>query len=537
MNINGLGNQLNVGGQQKTQKESNWSDKIFRRFQENIENRKRDSFEKSNEELMGMILGNYEYYNIKTINRIKESGQVEMKAVVEAAVRNISYEESDHVQVNVAEGYTYRAQVDVSNHSVYLEYRDDEGAVKAYVAEVPSISKDTENPIEQMALASWNKVLEENRRALGFTEYQNPILAGDTIPGKYVNGCFVSEMKTYEDTIYLGKFGDACGMAALFGGSWSEYYPMEKGNQHPESIEVKLFSGRTVIVDVDRVSQITQLKGVLSKAEYAQLEEALEQETGSVRMPQEKWDQLLKTTDDSLEVFREHAKTLIKEEEEATCKPPKLKVPYSELVNENGVIEYNGVVFTCDEEKNAICLGDMSNMDNVLIIPLSNGGSLYVNRQNFSDLARAITMFSAEDRNRIMRAIQKDKKVQQLKQEIEDEKASVGEIQDKGDGEVQSAEQEQSKDAEQEQTLAEEADGDSQILVKPDGTRILMVTTKIGAIETTMSIELSKPTQLQDDEKQRGKENQQGEEKQQSNGITQTELGETKTATNDIGKM
>lgn len=101
-------------------------------------------------------------------------------------------------------------------------------------------------------------------------------------------------------------------------------------------------------------------------------------------------------------------------------------VPYSALVK-NGVIEYNGVVFTCDSERHAICLGDMSNEDNVLNIPLSGGGCLRVNRNNIDQLSKAIGMFSPEDINLIMRAIAQDAKVNEIQDEIEEDKMSIGE--------------------------------------------------------------------------------------------------------------
>lgn len=447
MNINGWSNKFAVSGQVNGQKEKAAKNTLFSNlYQGNLSMQQRDSFDKSAVCVGDTYWSNYEYYSIKTINRIKESGQIDMSAVVEAEVRNISYGESHHIQINMEEGYTYRAQVEVSNHSVYIEYRDDAGMTKAYVADVPSIAKDTENPVEQMALASWNKVLEENRRQLGFTEFKQPILSGMNVPGKYVNGCFISEMTTYEDTIYFGKFGDACGMADIFGGSWSDYYSIDNSSgdsvtgdataynlysevpSHPESIEVKLFTGRTIIIDVNRISQMSQLKGVLSKAEYAQLEEAVEKEAGSIRMSEEKWEKLLQWTDKAIEEFKERTRAMIEQQEkEAEMERQMWKnVPYGYLANEDGVIVYNGVTFTCDEEKNAICLGDMSNPQDVLTIPLAEGGCLKVNRDNYGDLARAITMFSPEDRNRIMRAIQQDKMAQKMKQEIEDEKGSIG---------------------------------------------------------------------------------------------------------------
>ncbi len=101
--------------------------------------------------------------------------------------------------------------------------------------------------------------------------------------------------------------------------------------------------------------------------------------------------------------------------------------PYAEMIDpETGVISYHGVVFVPDSQKNAICLGDMSNEDNILTIPLSKGGSLRVNRNNIDQLGKAIDMFSPEDIRRIMEAISLDAKVQKEKAEIEENKFEVG---------------------------------------------------------------------------------------------------------------
>ena len=99
-------------------------------------------------------------------------------------------------------------------------------------------------------------------------------------------------------------------------------------------------------------------------------------------------------------------------------------VPYNYLAKD-GIIDYNGVVFVCDEEHKAICLGDMSDKSKCLTIPLSGGGSLIVNRDNLDSLAKAIGMFSPEDVNLIMRAIAEDAKIQQMKQQIDDETSGL----------------------------------------------------------------------------------------------------------------
>lgn len=93
--------------------------------------------------------------------------------------------------------------------------------------------------------------------------------------------------------------------------------------------------------------------------------------------------------------------------------------PYGSRAKD-GVIEYNGVTFVCDTLRNAICLGDMSDKKDVISIPLSEGGTLMVNRDNIDDLSKAIGMFSPEDVNRILRAIAKDAQARRKLLEIEE---------------------------------------------------------------------------------------------------------------------
>lgn len=101
------------------------------------------------------------------------------------------------------------------------------------------------------------------------------------------------------------------------------------------------------------------------------------------------------------------------------------KAPYSEMADENGRIEYNGIVFVCDYDNNRLCLGDVSNPQDCIFVPLENGGSLVFNRDCVDGIAKAIGMFSPEDVNRIMRAIAQDAKVKQTQMEMEDETSGV----------------------------------------------------------------------------------------------------------------
>ena len=111
------------------------------------------------------------------------------------------------------------------------------------------------------------------------------------------------------------------------------------------------------------------------------------------------------------------------------------KVPYGHLAKD-GVIEYNGVVFVCDERTNSICLGDMTDKSQVITVTLSGGGHLKVNRKNIGDLAKAVGMFSPEDLNLIMRAIAQDTKIQSVKKEIDDMENSIGSAESARSGEA-----------------------------------------------------------------------------------------------------
>lgn len=117
------------------------------------------------------------------------------------------------------------------------------------------------------------------------------------------------------------------------------------------------------------------------------------------------------------------------------------KAPYSYLAKD-GIIDYNGVVFVCDYEHNALCLGDTGNTKDCITVPLENGGTLIVNRDNIGSLASAIDMFSPEDINRIMRAIAKDAKVQQMQHEIDEETNSIGNAETEATGKVETKEEE-----------------------------------------------------------------------------------------------
>ncbi len=234
------------------------------------------------------------------------------EAVTECDAKGISYKQSDYIKICPEEGYTFKAQINVSRQFVYLEQKREDGTVTGYMADLSKINEDTENTVEQAALEAWEAV----RSSLGSGAPEIPI--------------------------------------------------------------------------------------------------------GALQMTNEEWEELLSRVDIDED---DHSADITSLQDRIDNKS---KSPYSHLA-ENGIIEYNGVVFVCDDKNKALCLGDVtSNPKNVLTIPLSGGGTLKVNRDNLGDLANAISMFSPEDINLIMRAVAQDAKIQQMQNELEEDKNSIG---------------------------------------------------------------------------------------------------------------
>lgn len=182
------------------------------------------------------------------------------------------------------------------------------------------------------------------------------------------------------------------------------------------------------------------------KINHGELEESFA--TGSTSFTQNEWKKLIEKIDQQIDTIKEEQEEKQEqrtEEEKNKDIYEKLshkitvfrtqtmydrlqnqdKIPYANLVVD-GMINYNGVTFACDYEKNAICLGDMTQTGKVLTIPLEKGGSLKVNVDNLSELSHAFGMFSPEDKLRILQAISTYQKIKSELAEIEDDTNSIG---------------------------------------------------------------------------------------------------------------
>ncbi len=99
------------------------------------------------------------------------------------------------------------------------------------------------------------------------------------------------------------------------------------------------------------------------------------------------------------------------------------------------------------------------------------------------------------------------------------QKTDANEAADKGQADLKAGKVSKTQDEENEDEKDEESRTDTNIIVKPDGSRVLVVTTTIGDMETTMSLEISKPTDMPNgtSEEERGQAEGKADENSSSN--------------------
>lgn len=81
---------------------------------------------------------------------IRVSAVTRREAVQAAEVRHMSYEESDHIEIAVTEGYTLKGKLEGSH--VYVEAKYDDGRLEAYRVDTGKVQEQTQHRIEQFAV-------------------------------------------------------------------------------------------------------------------------------------------------------------------------------------------------------------------------------------------------------------------------------------------------------------------------------------------------------------------------------------------------
>lgn len=123
-------------------------------FQESLLQNLR-SREQEQEETAATAQGGKQTKKPSEASRIGVTGGVRVnaamltEAVQTARVRHMRYEESDHVEIAVTEGYTLKGK---RMDGVYVEAKYEDGRVEAYQVDVERVSQDTTHVIERFAL-------------------------------------------------------------------------------------------------------------------------------------------------------------------------------------------------------------------------------------------------------------------------------------------------------------------------------------------------------------------------------------------------
>lgn len=81
---------------------------------------------------------------------IRVSAVTGREAVQAAEVRHMRYEESDHIEIAVTEGYTLKGKLE-GDH-VYVEAKYDDGRLEAYQVDTGRVQPQTQHRIEQFAV-------------------------------------------------------------------------------------------------------------------------------------------------------------------------------------------------------------------------------------------------------------------------------------------------------------------------------------------------------------------------------------------------
>lgn len=366
----------------------------------------------------------YQYGRAAASIRLYQNGRVGMGGLLECESRHISYSESDVARAFVTEGYTLKAKVIMEEHLVYIEQVSEDGSSRAYEVNPLKISENTENPIEQIAAEAWEKTREMLNGGV-FTEW-------DPYAGEPEDE--TAEILTFEEM--LQDFRDFVEKRLKEGPPKIQIGGSEFSQKEWEQLLKKIDKDIDAYKEELR-ARVRKRNGqkVLAKEAGSAAEAGLPEGFGEVKADSPAAESQKKESPGISENEAKESPAISENEAIESPGVPERgrsfqsrlaggkRAPYSYLKDETGNITYHGVTFVCEDEKQRICLGDMSNPNNVLRIPLSGGGSLCVNRDNLSDLVKAIDMFSPEDIARILQAIAKDAKAREA--EVEIKKASL----------------------------------------------------------------------------------------------------------------
>lgn len=95
---------------------------------------------------------------IGTRSGIRVASVTLTEAAQTAEVRHMSYEESDHIEIAVVDGYTLKGKRVDEGTQVYVEAKYEDGRLEAYQVDMAKVSEQTEHKIERFALETVGSV-------------------------------------------------------------------------------------------------------------------------------------------------------------------------------------------------------------------------------------------------------------------------------------------------------------------------------------------------------------------------------------------
>lgn len=400
MTVNGIGNRAFMekiaGSRQKGKAEE--EKKSFGSVAEAQENKSGECQEEKDTQTKraGSVQVDYHSGKISSILAVSDTGRIHAESTVECEVKHISYAQSDQVKLYALSGFSLKAKTILDQHKVYIEQKNEDGTVQGYMVNPLEVPEDSTNPVELLAKECWENTREFlNDGTFTEVDLENPEDSDSPADkGKTMEEALLEFYKFVEDRVKNGPPKIQTG-----GGEFS----IEEWDKLMEDIDDTLDAFKE------------ELRERIAKEKDKQLLSSDSEKTA-----------LINGADDSGDENVIEAATPQRGSTFTDMLQGKKRAPYSYLADESGVINYKGVIFHCDDKKQQITLGDVSDEKNVITIPLSKGGCLKVNRDNIGDLAKAIGMFSPEDVNLILRAIAQDNKAREMQMEIDETVNGLG---------------------------------------------------------------------------------------------------------------
>ncbi|MBP3476751.1 MAG: hypothetical protein J6K48_10620 [Lachnospiraceae bacterium] len=96
---------------------------------------------------------------IGTRSGIRVASVTLTEAAQTVEVRHMSYEESDHIEIAVVDGYTLKGKRVDEGTQVYVEAKYEDGRLEAYQVDMAKVSEQTEHKIERFALETVGSAL------------------------------------------------------------------------------------------------------------------------------------------------------------------------------------------------------------------------------------------------------------------------------------------------------------------------------------------------------------------------------------------